>query len=51
MQLRWTEEAANDLARIADYLLIHAPDRASDLIRVVYDAPATLLYFSHRGRL
>ena len=35
MQLRWTEEAANDLTRIADYLLIHAPDRASDLIRVV----------------
>ncbi|OFW03484.1 MAG: hypothetical protein A3I61_16970 [Acidobacteria bacterium RIFCSPLOWO2_02_FULL_68_18] len=50
MQLRWTEEAANDLARIADYLLIHAPDRASDLIRVVYDAPATLLTFPHRGR-
>jgi plasmid stabilization system protein ParE len=24
MQLRWTEEAANDLERIADYLLLHA---------------------------
>jgi plasmid stabilization system protein ParE len=28
MQLRWTEEAANDLERIADYLVIHAPCRA-----------------------
>jgi len=39
-----------DLERIADYLLIHAPDRASELIRVVYDAPATLLTFPNRGR-
>jgi plasmid stabilization system protein ParE len=35
MQLRWTEEAANDLERIADYLLLHAPDRASELLRRV----------------
>lgn len=33
MQLRWTEEAANDLERIADYLLLHAPDRAPEVIR------------------
>ena len=50
MQLRWTEEAASDLARIADYLLTHAPDRAPEPIRVVYDAPATLLTFPNRGR-
>lgn len=31
MQLRWTEEAANDLERIADYLLTHAPERAPEL--------------------
>ena len=43
MQRRWTEEAANDLERIADYLLTHAPDRASDLVRAVYDAPYALL--------
>jgi plasmid stabilization system protein ParE len=24
MQIRWTEKAANDLERIADYLLLHA---------------------------
>ena len=50
MQLRWTEEAASDLERIADYLLLHAPDRAPELIRVVYDAPSTLLTFPNRGR-
>lgn len=27
MQLRWTEEAADDLTRIADYPLLHTPDR------------------------
>jgi plasmid stabilization system protein ParE len=37
MQLRWTEEAANDLERIADYLLTHASDRATEL-----GAPSTM---------
>jgi addiction module RelE/StbE family toxin len=50
MQLRWTEEAANDLERIADYLLINAPDRAPELVRHLYDAPTTLLTFPNRGR-
>jgi plasmid stabilization system protein ParE len=51
MQLRWTEEAANDLERIADYLFEHAPDRAGELVRTVYDAPAGLLTFPNRGRV
>jgi plasmid stabilization system protein ParE len=46
MQIRWTEEAANDLERIADYLLIHTPDRASELVRTVYHAPTTLSHVS-----
>lgn len=50
MQLRWTKEAADDLERIADYLLIHAPDRATELVRAVYDAAAMLLTFPNRGR-
>ena len=50
MQLRWTEEAATDLERIADYLLLHAPDRASELIPRVYDAPTARLTFPNRGR-
>ena len=51
MQLRWTEEAANDLEHIIDYLFEHAPDRAAGLVRTVYDAPAGLLTFPNRGRL
>jgi toxin ParE1/3/4 len=50
MQLRWTEEAANDLERIADYLLGHTPERASELIRFIYNAPTSLLTFPNRGR-
>jgi plasmid stabilization system protein ParE len=46
MRLRWTEQAADDLERIADYLLLHAPVRAADLVRAVYEAPATLLRFA-----
>jgi addiction module RelE/StbE family toxin len=50
MQLRWTAEAADDLERIADYLLTYTPTRAPDLIRAVYDAPSDLLTFPNRGR-
>lgn len=50
MQLRWTEEAADDLQHIAGYLLTHTPSRAQDLIRAVYDAPSDLLTFPNRGR-
>jgi addiction module RelE/StbE family toxin len=50
MQLRWTEEAADDLERIADYVLEHAPDRAPELITHLYDAPTALLTFPNRGR-
>jgi toxin ParE1/3/4 len=51
MQLRWTEEAADDLERIADYLLTHTPDQAPELVRAVYDAPSALLTFPNRGRM
>jgi toxin ParE1/3/4 len=50
MQLRWTREAAADLEHIADYLFQHVPERAPELVRTVYDAPAVLLEFPHRGR-
>lgn len=50
MQLRWTEEAAQDLEHIANYLFEHAPKRATDLVRQIYNAPSELLAFPHRGR-
>ena len=39
MELRWTQEAATDLERIADYLFEHTPDHAERLVRVLYDPP------------
>ena len=38
------------LVVVADYLLEHALDRAEELARMVYQAPATLLLFPQRGR-
>ena len=51
MQLRWTEEAANDLERIADYLIQNTPGRAPALVQRIYDAAGSLLTLPHRGRL
>ena len=50
MKLRWTEEAANDLEQITDYLFENAPGRAGELVREIYDAASALLKFPHRGR-
>ena len=51
MELRWTEEAANDLEHITDYLFENAPGRAGEFVREIYNAPSALLTFPHRGRL
>jgi plasmid stabilization system protein ParE len=45
MPLRWTEAAAADLERIADYLFEHTPERAPRLVRTFYETPSTLLTF------
>ncbi len=37
MHLRWTEAAAADLERIADYLFVHASDRAPGLVRSIHE--------------
>ena len=50
MQLRWTEEAAADLQHVTDYLFQNAPERAAELVRGIYNAPAALLTFPYRGR-
>jgi toxin ParE1/3/4 len=51
MELRWTEEAADDLEHITEYLFENAaPNRAAALVREIYDAPSALLKFPHRGR-
>jgi plasmid stabilization system protein ParE len=50
MRLRWSEDAANDLEHIADYLLDRTPERAPQLVREIYEAPAALLTLPFRGR-
>ena len=50
MELRWTEEAAADLERIADYLFKEAPKHAPELVLALYKAPSVLLTFAYRGR-
>ena len=50
MQLRWTEEAATDLELISNYLFEQTPEGAGELVRSVFDAPASLLKFPRRGR-
>ena len=50
MELRWTQEAAADLEHITDYLFQNAPQRAAELVRRIYNAPAALLTFPLRGR-
>ena len=50
MELRWTQEAAADLEHITDYLFQNAPERAAELVRGIYNAPAALLTFPYRGR-
>lgn len=50
MQLRWSEDAANDLERITHYLFEETPQHAPELVRAVYKAPSVLLTFPHRGR-
>jgi toxin ParE1/3/4 len=50
MQLRWSEEAANDLERITNYLFEQTPQHAPELVRAIYKAPSALLTFPHRGR-
>jgi plasmid stabilization system protein ParE len=42
--------AANDLERIADYLLAHAPARAPEVVRAIYAAASDLLRFPNLGR-
>ncbi len=50
MELRWTEQAANDLENITDYLFLKTPLRAAELVREIYHAPTALLTFPHPGR-
>ncbi len=49
-ELCWTEDAVTDLEQITNYLFENTPERAGDLVRWIYNAPAALLTFPYRGR-
>jgi toxin ParE1/3/4 len=50
MKLRWTEAAADDLERIADYLFENTPLHAARIVRTIYESPRQLLTFPALGR-
>ncbi|MGB6133531.1 MAG: type II toxin-antitoxin system RelE/ParE family toxin [Acidobacteriaceae bacterium] len=50
MRLRWTDSAAQDLDRIADYLFEQTPLHAERLTRAIYQAPEILLRSPRVGR-
>jgi len=50
VELRWTEVAATDLERIANFLFEQTPERAPGLVQALYKAPYRLLTFPKRGR-
>jgi plasmid stabilization system protein ParE len=43
MEVRSTEEAADDLERIADYFFEFTPGHAERIVRTLYNAPGRLL--------
>jgi len=45
MKLRWTEAAATDLVRIADFLLEETPYHGARLVSEIYEASQVLLQF------
>ena len=50
MELRWTDAAADDLERIADFLFDEIPEYAPVVISQIYEFPQQLLQFPLRGR-
>jgi addiction module RelE/StbE family toxin len=51
MQLRWTEDAAADLERIADYLFEKTPVHALRIVLQLYESPQILIQFPYCGRM
>ena len=50
MRVRWTPEAANDLAAISAYLVRHLPGYRDQTINKLYRAILELRRFPRRGR-
>jgi toxin ParE1/3/4 len=50
MQLRWTTAAADDLEGIAEYVFEKSPQSAPQLLRKIFEAPASLKNYPNLGR-
>jgi len=50
MRVRWTSDAANDLARIVERIREDNPTAAQRVARTIYRAVAELRKFPHLGR-
>lgn len=51
MKVVWTEGAADDLEKIAEYIHKESPDAAQRVARAIYDRIMSLQSMPHRGRL
>ena len=51
MRIRWTEPAADDLARICDYIEEHdTQETGRRVAQAIYESIGTLVRFPRRGR-
>jgi toxin ParE1/3/4 len=50
MRVRWTADAANDLAGIIEFIREDNPEAARRVARTVFEGVAALRTFPHRGR-
>jgi len=51
MRVRWTTDAANDLARIVSYIRKDNPEAARNVAKTIFDGVAELRTFPKRGRI
>jgi toxin ParE1/3/4 len=51
MRVRWTEAAAEDLARIVQYIAEDNPEAARRVAQTIFDGVAALAAFPARGRI
>jgi len=51
MRVRWTPEAANDLARIVERIRAENSEAAHRVAQTIYNGGAALRTFPHRGRI
>jgi plasmid stabilization system protein ParE len=47
--IRWSSEARDDVDRLADFVAVHDPVRATEIEQELQEAPKKLLDFPRRG--